>query len=41
MQCCRSGRNERGLAKSRDKLAQETNIVKIIQSRRYFDAALK
>ena len=41
MQCCRSGRNDRGLSKGRDKLSQETNIIKIIRSRRYFNAALK
>lgn len=41
MQCCRSSRNDRGLTKGRDKLAQETNIIKLIQQRRYFNAALK
>ena len=41
MQCCRHGRNETGLQMGRDKLAQETNIIKIVQSRRYLNAAIK
>lgn len=41
LQCCRSSRNDLGLAMGRDKLYKETNIVNIIQSRRYFNAALK
>ena len=30
IQCCRSSRNERGLALGREKLEKETNIIKII-----------
>ena len=41
LQCCRSSRNERGLTLGRNKLEKETNIIKILQSRRYFSAALK
>ena len=40
-QCCRSSRNERGLDLGRQKLEKETNIIAILQSRRYFNAALK
>jgi len=41
LQCCRSSRNERGLQMGRDKMEKETNIVNILQSRRYMNAAFK
>lgn len=41
LQCCRSSNSDRGLAAGRDKLEKETNIITILQSRRYFNAALK
>ena len=40
-QCCRNSRNDRGLALGRAKLEKESNIITILQSRRYFNAALK
>ena len=41
MLCCRLASNEVGLKMGRNKLAQETNIIKLIQSRRYLNAAIK
>ena len=41
MLCVRYDSNVVGLQMGRKKLAQETNIIKFIQSRRYFNAAIK
>ena len=41
MLCVRYDSNVVGLQMGRKKLAQETNIIKFIQSRRYLNAAMK
>ena len=41
LQCCRNSPQDRGLEIGRARLEKETNIIKILQSRRYFSAALK
>ena len=38
---CRTNRLERGFEKARDKMMKEINILEIIKSRRYFNAAFK
>ena len=39
--CCIKSRSKKGLDKAIQKLDNETNIIKIVKSRRYFKAALK
>ena len=39
--CFKPNREERGFLKARERLQGETNIVEIIKSRRYFNAALR
>lgn len=39
--CCGPNRVDRAFAKAREKIAEETNIIEIVKSRRYQAAALK
>ena len=41
LQCCRNSRNDRGMEIGRANLEKESNIITILQSRRYVNAALK
>ena len=41
LKCCNGSPQNRGLEMGRAKLEKETNIITILQSRRYFNAALK
>ena len=38
---CKPDRLEKGFAKARTKMALETNIIEIVKTRRYFNAALR
>ena len=38
---CKPDRLERGFEKARERMQRETNIIEIVKSRRYFNAALR